>query len=67
MELGNVSCFAAGVAHRDLTAFNHEAARSNLLDLEFAQGIGDPAGSQILMKAGIATLVQANRQSAHFP
>ncbi len=44
---------------------NTEAARSNLLDLDIAQGMSDLASSRFLVKAGIAMLGQANQQSKH--
>ncbi len=47
------------------TIANTEAARSNLIDLDVASEASNLAGKQLLVKAGVAMLAQANRQSGY--
>lgn len=44
---------------------NTELARSSLIDLDVAGEIGKLAGKQLLVKAGVAMLIQANQQPKH--
>ncbi len=44
---------------------NTELARSSLIDLDVAGEIGNLAGKQLLVKAGVAMLIQANQQPKH--
>lgn len=44
---------------------NTELARSSLIDLDVAGEIGNLAGKQLLVKAGVAMLTQANQQPKH--
>ena len=44
---------------------NTELARSSLIDLDVAREISNLAGKQLLVKAGVAMLIQANQQPKH--